>query len=478
MSTSTNFSSTGYRRNFEVKVIAHIEHRRNQMNVAAILVPVTLPMILEYTDFIESEHTQIFLISAVAAVIVLSTLFFIFADKLTIKFFSNRVDCGYKREVKAFTEELKITNSELINKHPHNFLMKSINDIAEAIRHQSEGSDEDDEYSYEDELRALDTLDNFAMKLRIGVFTLSDLELFYEVENLIVIEDYSILDCLLRLEKEINSPKSLLLSRFYHENKLTYDQFQHLRIIAERFISFVITGKGSGNDELDRVLNDAVDKWIKKTSNVIWSPFVIYTDRMSVFIFYEFSKEGTAYAAALMEMLSSNEMQDRKIEIYTLSKEGKGSLKSANGNAAQVGNNDGLVISPDDQIFDIEYKATPPTEVWEDMTIQMGFGGRNDRNTKVGIDTSGKGAVIIREYFVFPMGYSKWAYFGKGGKQSAQQDSLLALVKSSTSMKVEKIADLSASYLFVELFKMPAETGKEENDLKTMKKVILQDMYR
>mmetsp|Transcript_1478 Transcript_1478/g.2010 ORF Transcript_1478/g.2010 Transcript_1478/m.2010 type:complete len:491 (+) Transcript_1478:120-1592(+) len=464
---------TSYRRDFEAIVVSQIEFSRGQMDMAAILVPVTLPLILEYTDFIESEGAQLGMISFVVVVIILSTLFFILSDKLTINYFSNMIDAGFKKELDKFLQELVITNHALIKKHPKNFLMKSIDEIDNAIRSHS-GSQKDN-YSYEDELHALDALDNLASKLRTGLFTLSDLQVFCKIENLIVIEDYSILDRLLELEKEINSPRSKLLARFYHDNNLGFLEFDYLKKIAKDFVSFVITGKGS-DDEEDKILNAAVRQWIENTRNVQWTPYVIYTNRMSAYIFYEFSRKGTAYAAALMEELSSDEME-RKIEFYTSE---DGAPLRAYGHASQVGGSQ-VDISFQDERFDIQDFATPPTEVWENMTIQMGFGSNYNCNVKVGIDSSGRGAVVIREYFVLPTGYSKWAFFGEGGKKAAKQESLLALVKSSASLKAAKIADLSSSYIFAQLFQMSTYSDESdlasENDLATMKKVMLQATY-
>jgi len=247
------------------------------------------------------------------------------------------------------------------------------------------------------------------------------------------------------------------LALSYRQNNLSFSDFDELKKTAKRFIKYVITGTGSGDDEL---LNSAVDKWIRQTKKVVCTPHLIYTDRAAVFIYNEFATNGTAYAASLMEQLCEDELE-REIEFYTT--EDESAPLRALQNAVNVkGGNGEVEISIDDARFGICVDATPPTELWENMTIRMGFGENDDCNIKVGV-VRGKGAVVIKEYFTLPNGDSKWAFFGKGGKTSAKREGLLALVKHSSSNIIAKFADLSSSPIFVGLFHLEATTNDSQD---------------
>jgi hypothetical protein len=433
-----------YRLNFEHLVLeGKINVARASLSMGSLLLSTSLPLILEFCGYV-TEETALAMRIIVAITIGGLAAIFTYSDKIVFRFYAPFARKMLHRHILLFMEEIEFT-LEYVKQKDHNFIRKSSEEAATLLQIYSEVVEDDS--TLDDEFAVLNRLDWLAQALRDGTFSLGDLQLFYSIHDVFVMEDAPFLEAVILVRDEIvaiNSPK---VASFIRAECLGFSGRSSLLRMLKIFGVFVMTGTGlSQNTE---TVNSWVTLLITNEGNTRTSPNVVWASRFAAFFAYELVTSGSYNVISFLKTLLA-EWECFDFEVF-------------------VNTSDKKYTVMDMEAVPITMESIAPVKLTPTLQYRKGFFGKKYCGNLHAFETA-ELLLVVRTYATveFKTVYKKFNLHDK--------DKLIGLVKPRASLTMHTMMDFSEHPLIYETMKMD-QSGMDDKEMLAMDQMHLRPSF-
>ena len=410
-----------YRRSFERQVLeGKINVARNFLSMGALLLSTSLPLLLEFTDYVsEEEALWMKVLTAVAIVVLAAT--FAMSNNIVFRMYAPYARRMLHQHIVLFMIEVEL-DLGYVKQREDNFVRRSVDEVAALLQKSTYVKDDDN--SLADEFTVLDFLDLLAHRLRDETFTLGDLQIFYSISDVVVMEDSPFLDAMVRLREELAVVNSIKLASFVRSAGLGWWSRASLSRELESFGTFVMTGTGLG-EETDEV-NSWVELFIRSEKDTLAGPNVVWASRFAAFLAHQLAKSGSYAGISFLKMLLA-EWECFDFEVFTNSSCQKYTLM-------------------DEEAVPITIEAIKAVELTPELRYRKGFFGSESENAIGNLH-----AFETDELLLVYRTYATVEYATLYKMFSVhRKEKLIGLIKPKTSAVMHTMVDFSAHSLVYE----------------------------
>ena len=305
----------GYRLSFERRVLeGKINVARTFFSMGSLLLSTSLPLVLEFTDYVSEQIALVMRILTAIAIVGLATIFAT-SDNIVFLIYARYARQMLHRHILLSMQEVEITLG-YVKQWDHNFTRRTAEEVAAHLKRGAEL--EEDDSTLDDEFAVLDALDSLSHKLRGKTFTLGDLQIFYSLKDVFAMEDSPFLEAVIRVRNETNAVNSSHIASFVRSSGFGWWGRAALIKELDNFGTFVMTGTGLGDNT--ETINSWVELFIRREANTLAGPNVVWASRFAAFFAYELAVNKAYNVLAFLRKLMA-EWECFDFEVFTNSPE-------------------------------------------------------------------------------------------------------------------------------------------------------------